>query len=91
MPDLATLKAHCRVDHSVEDVILQGYLDAASGHLASVGVDMDADPLPDAVGHAVLMLAASFYEQREAASPTPLQMVQLGVDRLIAPYREAQI
>ncbi len=88
MADLAAAKAHCRVEHSADDAVITAMLAAASDHLASVGVDMGADPVPPAVEHAVLMLVAHFYENREAVKDAATVAVALGVDRLIQPYRE---
>ncbi len=84
MVDLAAAKSHCRVDHDDEDAAITKMIAAASDHLASIGVDMDADPMPPAVEHAVLMLTAYFYDHRDDADVKP----QGVVDRLIQPYRE---
>jgi len=84
MVDLAAAKVQCRVDHDDEDAAITAMIAAASDHLASIGVDMAADPLPPAVEHAVLMLTAYFYDHRDDADVKP----QGVVDRLIQPYRE---
>ncbi|KPH80565.1 head-tail connector protein [Bosea vaviloviae] len=91
MIDLAAAKSHCRVDHDEDDAAITAMIAAASGHFESVGVDMSAAPLPAAVTHAVLMLVAHFYQHREAVSHTQTAATQIGVDRLIQPYREVSL
>lgn len=86
---LATVKEHLRVDSDDEDATIALYLAAAEGHLAAVGVDMDADPMPAPVTAAVLLLTAHLFENREATTPETQRYLPFGVDRLIAPYREA--
>ena len=87
---LATVKEHLRLDGDHEDATLAVYLAAAEGHIASVGVDMGADPLPAPLTAAVLLLTGHLYEHREAAMlGVDAFIMPLGVDRLIAPYREA--
>jgi len=86
---LATVKEHLRLETDDEDTTLVIYLAAAEGHLASVGVDMEADPMPAPLMAAVLLLTGHLYENREASGTTPLAALPMGVDRLIAPYREA--
>tara|TARA_R110000751_G_scaffold180038_1_gene286419 strand:+ start:29214 stop:29492 length:279 start_codon:yes stop_codon:yes gene_type:complete len=88
---LADAKLHCHVDFNDDDLMLTGYIAAAGDHLGSIGVDMTADPLPDAVRQAQLMLIAHFYGNREATSVDPVKMTEIGVDRLIAPYREINL
>lgn len=87
MVDLAAAKVHCRVDHDDEDAAITAMIAAASDHLASIGVGMDADPMPPAVEHAVLMLTAFFYDHRDDADAKP----QGVVDRLVLPYREVSL
>lgn len=91
MIDLAAAKLHCRVDHDDDDVSIAAMIAAASDHLASIGVDMEAHPVPPAVDHAVLMLVGHFYENREAVTDAKTAAVEIGVDRLIQPYREIHL
>lgn len=91
MVDLATLKAHCRVQSDSEDVLIATYLGAAVDHLTSIGVDTSSTPVAPAVSHAILLLAGHFYVNREATGPSPGKLIELGVDRLIAPYREVAL
>ena len=90
MVDLAAAKAHCRVEHDGDDVAITAMIAAASGHLQSIGVDMSS-PVPAAVEHAVLMLVGHFYEHREAVSDVKRVAVDIGVDRLVQPYREVHL
>jgi len=88
MITLEVAKAHLRVDFDDDDGIIEKMIAAASDHLASIGVDRDATPLPPAVEHAVLLLVGHFFANREAASnPAPVA-IAIGVDRLIAPYQQ---
>lgn len=91
MVDLAAAKAHCRVDHDDDDTEITAMIAAASDHLTSVGVDTTTVPVPPAVEHAVLMLVAHFYENREAVTEVATSAVAIGVDRLIQPYREVNL
>lgn len=91
MVTLAAAKDHCRVDGDADDAALTRMIAAASDHLASIGVAMDSEPLPPAVEHAVLMLVGHFFENREAVSDVRTAAVEIGVDRLIQPYREVHL
>lgn len=91
MVDLAAAKAHCRVDHDDDDAELTAMIAAASDHLTSIGVDTSSSPVPPAVEHAVLMLVGHFYEHREAVATVETVAVEIGVDRLIQPYREVHL
>lgn len=88
MIDLTTAKAHCRVYYSDDDDVIERLIAVATDHLKSIGVDTETTPVPIAVDHAILMLVGHFYEHREAETMVQTTMVQLGVDRLVAPYRE---
>lgn len=86
--DLTAAKQHCHVDFDDDDAMLTQYIAAANDHLGAIGVDMTADPLPASIDQAVLLLVAYYYDNREAVGPDDNKLVELGVDRLIAPYRE---
>lgn len=90
MVDLAAAKAHCRIDHTEDDAAIEALIAAASDHLKSVGVDMTA-PAPPAIEHAVLMLVGHFYCNREAVAKADVAAIEIGVDRLIHPYREVHL
>lgn len=51
----------------------------------------DAASVPSPLKQAVKLLAAHFYETREAAGETRILSVPNSVDALIAPYREARL
>lgn len=87
MVTLADAKAYCRVDFDDDDVQLGQMILAAQKHLSDIGVDMTQDPMPEAVDQAVLMLVGHFYDNRNAMTDERLQMVDIGVDRLIASHR----
>ncbi|MGV0820812.1 head-tail connector protein [Martelella sp. AMO21009] len=88
MVTLADAKAHCRVDFDDDDAVIERFIAAAGAHLTSIGVDMSADPLPEPLDLAVLLLVGHFYANREATTDEALRRIPFGVDRLIAPYRE---
>ena len=92
--DLATVKLHCRIDDGeTEDVLLQGYLDAAKAHVEQHcdRTIVDGAPASDAemaltpdVEHAILLLVAHWYANREAVVVGAVPaIVQLGVERLL--------
>jgi len=84
--DLATAKAHCRVDFGDDDTLITTYIDVAEGHLVDIGVDLITTPVPPAVEGAILLLVGHFYEHREAVAPKAMHPVAIGVDRLVAPH-----
>jgi hypothetical protein len=88
MVTLADAKAFLRLDADDDNTVVERLIAAAGDHLKSVGVDMDADPLPPSVEHAQYLLIGHFYENREAVSTEPTTAIALGVDRLIAPHRD---
>jgi len=51
----------------------------------------NADAVPEQLKLAVKILAAAFYENREAAGEVRLYSVPQAVDALIAPYREVRL
>lgn len=89
MVTLADAKQHLRVDGDDEDATIDGMIEAAVDHLASIGCDMQADPMPAALTQAALMLVAHFYDTRgleaDGVRLSPVFM------RLVAPYREVAL
>lgn len=69
------------------DAVLTRLLNAATSHVASMlGVDNDAPA--EVVDQAILMLAAHWYENREASTVgVTAQSLPLGFDDLIANHR----
>lgn len=89
---LASAKAHLRVVHDSDDAYIQSLIDAAEGHLASTGVDIEADPLPAPVQHAVLLIVSHLNEHRDAvAGNMPVAVLPFGVNALVQPFREETI
>ena len=79
MIDLATVKAHLRVDHDGEDALIQGYTDAALSAFetwTNRKLIADGEALPDPVGNALfiskaigqgaLLLIGHWYSSRES-------------------------
>lgn len=86
---LEDAKRHVRVTSDDDDAYITSLIGAAEGHLASTGVDMEADPLPAPVAHAVLLLVGHYFENRMAVvGDTPATVLPYGVNALVQPYRE---
>lgn len=91
---LDLFKQHVRSDSFAgEDALLQHYLDAAETYLVrrterSVHelLAMGGGTLPDDFVIAVLMLAAHWYDHREATSATVRTEVPYGVSAMITPF-----
>lgn len=75
MIELSLVKQHLRVDHDDEDVLIQGYLDAALAHVeqhcdrelvAGIPVLPDQMGLTKDVIQAALLLVGHWYSNREA-------------------------
>ena len=91
MITLEEAKAHMRVDDPDEDEGIVLMIDAAVDHLQSIDVDMTGTPLPPAIHHAVLLLVAHFYGNREVMTEGTLKVMPFGLSRLIAPYRKVSL
>lgn len=55
------------------------------------GYGDDGEQIPQGLRMAVLLWAASLYEQREATVEKALSLIPMGVDRLLNPYRTAAV
>lgn len=95
LPTLADLKNHLRILHDQEDTYLAGLLHAAVDS-ASQQIDRpipwaDADnveqPVPASVRHAILMIAADFYENREAGAVGVEYRPNRVATNLLMPFR----
>lgn len=85
---LPDLKAHLNLDHDLDDDLLTLKLDAAEEHVAAIiGAPIPADPVPATIRQAILMLAAHWYENREAALPGAPFAVPFGVHDLLQSHR----
>jgi uncharacterized phage protein (predicted DNA packaging) len=92
--DLDDLKAHLRILHGEEDGYLQSVLDVAIDQAAQYldrpipwALEGVEQPVPASVTHAVLMLAAELYENREASVNGLSYTVTPTVRSLLNPYR----
>lgn len=90
---LAQAKQHAVVEHNDDDVLIQGYIDAARGHVTDhLRRDLDAEfpsGWPVQINQAVLMLVAHWYAHREAVSGTgEMGEIPLAVRALLAPHRD---
>ncbi|SOC23152.1 head-tail connector protein [Rhodobacter maris] len=85
---LPELKAQLNLDHDLDDALLSHLIDAAEAYAASFTGARLPDPLPATIRQAVLMLAAFWYETREAAlSGTAPASVPFGVHELLQAHR----
>lgn len=91
MVSLAIAKNHLRVDFDDDDAEIELMIAAAGDHLRSTNVDMDIQPMPPAIQQAVLLLVGHFYKYRDATSDFKHFPLDIGVDRLVAPYRDHSI
>jgi uncharacterized phage protein (predicted DNA packaging) len=92
--DIDDLKAQLVVEGSDDDGILARLLTAATYFVQSqIGFAIDdaaefPDGTPADLEHAILMIAASWFENREAViSGTIIASVPMGVDEIVANYR----
>jgi uncharacterized phage protein (predicted DNA packaging) len=88
---LAEVKPHVVVEHDDHDGLLQSYIDTAEIQIGNIlRRDMDADfptGWPEPLKHAVRLLVASFYLNRETGGDPESSGVPFGVADLLAPYR----
>lgn len=89
---LQEIKDHLRIDGNAEDALLTLYGESAEDltiqYLNTTLEDLVADlpAVPKAIKHAVLLLVAHSYQNREAVSERNMYAVPYGYDALIKPY-----
>lgn len=87
---LADAKAHLRIGFAADDTYITGIIEAAEGYVGSVGVAIAA-PIQPSVRHAILMIVAHFYNNREAVTVDAVNAMPFGVNALLQPYREQSL
>lgn len=86
---LSLLKSQLNIEHDLDDALLQHKIEAAEGYAHSYIGGPIPDPAPAAITQAVLMLAAYWYEIREAATVGGnAYMIPFGVHDLLQAYRQ---
>lgn len=86
--DLALLKAQLNIVGTEDDTLLTQKLASAEAFATSYCGEAFGAPFPAAVEQAVLMLAAHWYEAREAAViGATANSVPFGVHQLLSPHR----
>jgi uncharacterized phage protein (predicted DNA packaging) len=90
LAELDQLKAQCRVDSDDEDDVLQHYLDSAAEYVLGFVpelADSPPQPVPDTVNQAVLLIAASWYAQREDSLPDQQKDIPMSAQQLLNQVR----
>ena len=93
---LELFKVHVRADDfSDDDEYLQSLLDAAEAHIirethrsAEELSELGEEGFPAPLVQAIMLLAAHWYNQREAVSTAQMHAVPMGVQSLVKPYRK---
>ncbi|RRC99054.1 head-tail connector protein [Prevotella sp. OH937_COT-195] len=93
---LELFKQHVRADDFADDdVYLQHLLDTAEKHVIRVTnrdkdelVEMGGGEFPAELKHAILLIGAHWYNQRESDSTTQMHSVPDSLQALIKPFRK---
>lgn len=89
--NIEDLKAHLRIDHNDDDVVLQTYLVAAERHTLDY-CEVATVPNREGAGYvfraAILLIAADLYEQREFAGTGTASFEHPTLRRLLDPYKQ---
>lgn len=88
--DLDTLKEHLRYDDGSNDMMLQGYLDAADSVVLNYITDEFETEYPKAIHQAILLLCGYWDMHRNADKETPVNSnyLPMPVQSLLYPYRK---
>ena len=85
------LKLHLRYDDDSNDLMLQGYLDAAdSAVLNYITDELEPDDYPKAIHQAILLLCGYWDQYRNAEQEMPVNgnFLPMPVQSLLYPYRK---
>ncbi|CEI54479.1 hypothetical protein [Acinetobacter bereziniae] len=87
---LETLKEHLRYDDDDNDLMLQGYLDAADSVVKNYITDEFDSEYPKAIHQAILLLCGFWDKHRNAESETPVNgnYLPMPVQSLLFHYRK---
>ncbi len=88
--DLNTLKEHLRYDDDSNDMMLQGYLDAADSVVLNYITDKFETEYPKAIHQAILLLCGYWDQYRNAEKDAPVNAnyLPMPVQSLLYPYRQ---
>lgn len=94
--DLELFKKHVRADDFADDdVYLQHLLDTAETHVIRATnrskeelTEIGGGAFPAPLSHAIMMIGAHWYNQRESVSTTQMHSVPDSLQALIKPYRK---
>lgn len=79
-------KEHLRIEHDLEDGLIEGLIVAATAAVMD-HLDQELDPLPAPVRAAILLLVGDLYANRESQADRQL-FANETFERLLAPYRK---
>lgn len=88
---IETLKEHLRYDDDSNDLMLQGYLDAADSAVKNYITDeFGNSEYPKAIHQAVLLLCGYWDQYRNAEAEAPINgnYLPIPVQQLLYPYRK---
>lgn len=93
---LETVKTHLNIDRDYidDDEYITDLIDAATvaveNHIMHPLTDVitDDDELPSAIKHAIMLLVADFYNNRETTSYSAMKELPLSYSYLLQPYKD---
>lgn len=83
---LSEVKMHLRISHSVEDTIIQVYMDAADERIRTY-LNCENPAINPAIKAAFLLFVGDLFENRESQQEKKLESNQAAIN-LLYPYRE---